>query len=171
MNGGRAMYKERTWAPPWVWVTMGLACLLSIGPTLYAAYGQAVLGQPAEDMSTRGLMLLAGGIAVLFALFFSVFMCLDVEVHADHLFIAFGPVHLVRKRIRYSDIEGVSAVAYRPFRDFGGWGIRWRGRTTAWTLCGNKAVSVDLQSGKAVYVGSKYPRRLAGRIEAAIGLM
>ena len=33
---------------------------------------------------------------------------------------------------------------------------------------GNQAVAVTLRSGKEVYVGSRFPQRLAGRIEAAM---
>ena len=168
MKPGPAMYRERTWAPPWVVATLVVACLVSVGPLSYAIYGHVVLGHPAENPSAR--VLIAGGLAIMFAVFFSIFMCLDVEVRSDHLFIALGPIHLVRRRIRYSDVEAVSAVIYRPIREFGGWGVRWWGGKTAWTIRGNRAVKVELRSGKAVYVGSRYPQRLAGRIEAAMAV-
>ncbi|MDE2763271.1 MAG: hypothetical protein OXQ94_05455 [Gemmatimonadota bacterium] len=168
MSTGHAVYRERTWAPAWVLVLLGLACLASLGPSLYFAYGQAVPGQPADDMSTRGFGMLAGGLAIVYGLAFSTFSCLNVEVRSDHLFIWFGPLRLIRKRIRYGDVRGVSAVTYRPFREFGGWGIRWRPGKSAWSIRGNQAVSVDLRNGKVVYVGSRFPQRLAGRIEVAM---
>ena len=170
MSTGRAVYRERTWAPAWALVLMGLAFVASIGPLLYFGYGQAELGQPADGMSAGGLGMLAGGLAITYGLAFSTFSCLNVEVRSDHLFIWFGPLRLIRKRIWYSDIQRVSAITYRPFREFGGWGIRWRPGKSAWAIRGNRAVNVELRNGKAVYVGSRVPQRLAGRIEAAIGV-
>lgn len=170
MNTGRAVYRERTWAPVWVLVLMGLACVMSLGPSLWFAYGQAVLGHPAEGMSARGFGLLAGSLAIVYGLAFSTFSCLNVEVRSDHLFIWFGPLRLIRKRVRYGDIERVSAVTYRPIREFGGWGIRWRPGKSAWSIRGNRAVNVELRNGKLLYVGSRYPQRLAARIQAAMGV-
>lgn len=170
MNDGGSMYRERTWAPAWVWLLMAGACVLGIGATLFAAFQQPDPGEIArgDSLSQLGSVLVGGGVLLFFVAMTSIFMCLDVEVRSDHLFISLGPVHLVRRRIRYADIESVRAVTYRPIREFGGWGIRWRGRRTAWTIRGNQAVAITLQSGREIYVGSRFPQRLAGRIEVAM---
>ena len=166
MNERQTHYRERTWAPAWVWVLIWGACLLGAGTVAHGAYQEAVTGAPFGDstMSTLGLGLLALFPILMTALF----MCLDVEVRADHLFVAFGPVHLLRKRIPYTEVESVRGVTYSPIREFGGWGVRWRGGKTAWTIRGNQAVKVVLRNGKTIYVGSRFSRRLAGRIEVAM---
>ncbi len=169
MKAKRARYRERTWAPVWAWLTLGIAFLLSVGRLSYELYGITVLGQSVEDGGAGELALITGGLIVVFALIIGVWMCLNVEVRADHIFISFGLVQLVRKRIWYKDIEGLRPTTYRPFRDFGGWGIRWRGNRTAWTIRGHQAVAVKLRNGREIYVGSMYPQRLAARIEAAGG--
>ncbi|MYK67740.1 MAG: hypothetical protein F4022_14920, partial [Gemmatimonadetes bacterium] len=168
MKAKRARYRERTWAPMWAWLTLGTAFLLSVGRLSYELYGIAVLGGTPADGSARELALITGGLIVLFALIIAVWMCLNVEVCSDHIFISFGVVQLVRKRIWYKDIEGVRPTTYRPLRDFGGWGIRWRGNRTAWTIRGHQAVAVKLHGGREIYVGSMYPQRLAGAIQAAM---
>ena len=172
MKAGPTVYRERTWAPAWAMVALAVAFLLSVGSLVNTLFQHGVLGQPMPDesLSPLGVVLLASGVLIFFVAMTSLFMCLDVEVRSDHLFVAFGPVHLVRKRIRYSDIESVRGVTYRPIREFGGWGIRPGRGKTAWTIRGNKAVIVTLGSGKEVYVGSRFPQRLAGRVEAAIGV-
>lgn len=169
MKADRVLYRERTWAPLWAWATVGIAFLLSVGRLSYELYGIAVLGQAAEDGWAGNLALITSGLIVLFALIVAVWMRLDVEVRSDHLFIGFGTIHLVRKRIWYKDIEGVRPTSYRPFRDFGGWGIRWRGNRTAWTIRGHQAVAVQLGDDREIYVGSMYPQRLAARIATAGG--
>ena len=170
MEHQTSMYSERTWAPPWVWVLLWGACLLGAGAAVYDAYQQTVPGAALGDepLSTLGLGLIAGGVLLFPILITAFFLRLDVEVRADHLFVAFGPLHLIRKRVRFVDIEAVRGVTYRPLREFGGWGVRWRGKKTAWTIRGNSAVRVTLRSGREVYVGSRRAQRLAGRIEVAM---
>ena len=157
MTRRHAAYRERTWAPAWVWILIWGACLAAAGATVHSA------GR--DPMSTTALVLTLGAVLLFPLLMSALFLCLDVEVRADRLFIAFGPLHLVRKRIAYRDMESVEAVTYRPIREFGGWGIRPMGRKTAWTIRGNKAVRIVLRSDKQVYVGSRFPHRLAGRIK------
>ncbi len=170
MSDAVRIYRERNWAPAWVWVVMAGACLLGVGATLFAVFQHPDPGDIArgDSLTQLGTVLVGGGVLLFFVAMTSLFMCLDVEVRSDHLFISFGPVHLVRRRIRYADIESVRAVTYRPIREFGGWGIRCRGRKTAWTIRGNQAAAITLRSGKVVYVGSRFPQRLAGRIEVAM---
>ena len=170
MSNARAVYRERTWAPAWAMVLMAVAVVASLGPLLYFGFVQPEPGQSADGLSVRGSGMLAGGLVIVYGLAFSTFSCLNVEVRSDHLFIWFGPLRLIRKRIRYSDIQRVSAITYRPFREFGGWGIRWRPGKSAWSIRGTRAVNVELRNGKSVYVGSRFPRRLAGRIEVAMGV-
>ncbi len=153
------MYRERTWAPTWVLVLLWTACLAATAAAAYDLYG--------SEPTSAGIA--AMGLTLVFPMLITLlFMRLDVEVRADHLFIAFGPVKLVRKRIPLKDIESVRGLTYRPIREFGGWGIRPRGSRTAWTIRGNQAVKVTLRSGKQVYVGSRYPQRLEERIRSAM---
>lgn len=161
MKRERALYRERTWAPAWVWVLIWGACLAAVGATVY--------GAGREPMSTAALVLTVGAVLLFPLLLSTLFLCLDVEVRADHLFIAFGPMHLVRKRIAYRDMESAEAITYSPLREFGGWGIRPTKRRTAWTIRGNKAVRITLGSGRQIYVGSRYAHRLAGRIAPRLG--
>ena len=164
------MYREKTWAPLWVFAILWTACLagaVAVVHDLYLTTAPEVSGtadsmSPAGAAATLGLVL---GFPMLITLLFT---RLDVEVQPDKLLIAFGPVHLIRKRISFADIDSVRGLTYRPIREFGGWGIRPRGSRTAWTIRGNQAVKVTLQSGKEVYVGSRFPQRLEERIRTAM---
>ncbi len=155
------IYHERTWAPLWVFAILWTACLAAAAAAAYDLYRTVGPGGAGAGL-TMGIVLLFP------ALITALFTRLDVEVRADHLFIAFGPVHLIRKRIAFADIKSVRGLTYRPIREFGGWGIRPRGSRTAWTIRGDQAVKVTLQTGKEVYVGSRFPQRLEERIRAAM---
>ncbi|MYI06381.1 MAG: hypothetical protein F4059_03410 [Gemmatimonadetes bacterium] len=167
----RVHYREQTWAPLWVIALIWGACLAGvIGTVTSLMEAVEIAGRYGDGLSGSMVLTLAGiGVVVLLVgSATAMFIRLDVEVRADHIFIAFGPVNLVRKRIRFSDIESVRALTYRPLLEFGGWGIRWRPGRTAWSIRGNQAAAVTLSSSKQIYVGSQHPQRLAGAIQAAM---
>lgn len=169
-GGGRVHYRERTWAPLWVMALIWVACGAAIIGAVYGIVesGLSVTGD--QGVSWSGISAWAGAGVGAFFLFAinAFFLRLDVEVRSDHVFIAFGPVHLIRKRIHFSDIEEVRGLTYRPLLEFGGWGIRLRPGKSAWTIRGNQAAAVTLAGGKQVYVGTRYPQRLAGAISTAM---
>lgn len=161
----RPSYSERTWAPLWFWMLAwgaGLAAALGVG---YSGFADAVAaGQSAWIAAMRGTPWLLFPMAVT-----AVFGRLDVELRSSHLLVAFGPLRLCRKRVPYRDVSEVSPETYRPILDFGGWGIRFRGQKTAWTIRGNRAARIRLRSGRELWVGSRFPQRLADRIRVAVG--
>ncbi len=161
-NSGKVLYTERTWAPLWVLVLLWTACIAAAVAAIYD------LQQGSEPMSAVGAGLTASAVLLFPMLITLVFTRLDVEVRTDCLRIAFGPIHLARKRITFSEIESVRGVSYRPLREFGGWGFRPRGKRTAWTIRGNQALQVTLRNGKQVYVGSRFPQRLEERVRTAM---
>lgn len=165
MHQQRSGYREQTWAPLWALVIT------------WAGSGAAIIGLAyglmAADLSRPGIGAMAG-IAVAIVGLLTVNACflrLDVEVRDDHVFIAFGPINLIRKRIHFSDMGTVRGLTYSPLREFGGWGIRPGRRRTAWTIRGNQAVAITLRSDRQIYVGSQYPQRLAGAIRTAMRQM
>ena len=169
-SGGRVHYRERNWAPIWVFAIIWGSFVASIVGTASAGKFEAVMaaGGGAGWSELAPVAAAFGGVFLLILAIHLLFTCLDVEVHDDHVLVAFGPIRLVRKGIPFADIEAVRGLTYRPILEFGGWGVRWRGKRTAWTIRGNQAVAVTLQSGKEVYVGSRHPQRLAGAIRTAM---
>lgn len=169
MHQQRGRYREQTWAPLWVMVLIWVSCGAAIVGSVHSI-GEALSATGDQGLSWPGIGALAAvGVAAFFLLAINAFFIrLDVEVRADHIHIAFGPIHLVRKRIPFKDIEDVRGLTYRPLLEFGGWGIRPRPKRTAWTIRGNQAAAVKLRSGRQIYVGSEHPQRLAGAIRTAM---
>ena len=88
-------------------------------------------------------------------------------VTADAVTIRFG--FLYKLRIPLTEIVRAEAVAYRPVRDYGGWGIRSFGRRRALNTRGNQGVLVTRRDGSTVLVGSQKPRELlAGLAHAGV---
>lgn len=89
---------------------------------------------------------------------------LEVEVRPDALYVRFLPLRT--RKIPYASILRCEPCAYRPIRDYGGWGIRWGGpRNWAYTMRGNRGVRLHLEGGQRLLVGSQTPDDLARAIE------
>jgi hypothetical protein len=94
---------------------------------------------------------------------------LSVRLYRDEMEVSLGWAGIIRKRIRYDDILDLQSVTYRPLMEFGGWGVRFRGKKKAWSARGNQAVVLHLQDDSQLYVGSDHPHRLEERIRAVAG--
>lgn len=160
MSSKELQYRERTLWAGWVYMTLWGAVLLVV----FAA----LTGQ--DDAVPPSLRLpLALGLGAFGAMIHFLLGGLTVEVRRRGLKIHLGTVPLVATRIPYEDIESLESVTYSPLREFGGWGLRFRGDKRAWTARGDRAVVLHCGDGKRIYVGSDRPRRLEARIRTAAG--
>lgn len=95
-----------------------------------------------------------------------VWVRLETSVDAEALHIRYRGL-FVRRRIAYTDTEHFEAVTYRPIADYGGWGIRWRGKgKIAYSVSGKEGVRLQLSDGKEVLVGSQRADELVAAMKA-----
>ncbi|ELY83187.1 hypothetical protein [Natrinema gari] len=134
----REVQRFRQW---WLWVLLGLAGLVSV-----------VAGGPVG-------LLIIGAIAVLFRS-----LRLVTEVRTDGLYVRFAPLHRSFRRVPWEAIDSVESVTYRPLREYGGWGIRWRPATIAFNVSGSRGVYVTRSDDRDLLVGSLRPDELATAI-------
>lgn len=106
-------------------------------------------------------------LAVLMLLVITVlcFATLTVTISSDAVRIRFGPLGLVRKEWRLSEIVS-AAVVSNPW--YYGYGIRWTPHGPLYNVAGSGAVEILLVSGKKVRIGTDEPEILAGAISRAI---
>jgi len=157
-------YREVQRLHPALRVLIAVSCLAAGVAPLAAML--AMGGMPARGAPPPVWLVL-----VLFAVFGLAFpalmihvMRLEVEVREDALYVRFVPLRT--RRIPYSSILRCEACAYRPIRDYGGWGIRWGGRRNwAYTMRGDRGVRLTLDGGHRLLVGSQTPEDLARAIE------
>ena len=91
-------------------------------------------------------------------------MRLETTVDAEAVHVRFRGL-FVRRRFLFADIDHFEAVTYRPVAEYGGWGIRWRGRgKIAYSVSGKEGVRLTLADGKDVMIGSQK----AAELEAAM---
>ena len=61
----------------------------------------------------------------------------------------------VNKQIPFTDIESWTVRSYKPILEYGGWGIRWGLKGTAYNVTGNKGLQLVLNSGKKILIGTQ----------------
>lgn len=137
---------------PLVIGVVGLIALLS----WFALVQQILFGMPFGENPAPDL-----GIWVIWAVFgvglpawlFS--LRLETVVEDRTLRYRFFPLHPGWKEIPLEHVAGAVAVTYRPFREYGGWGIRFGRQGIAYTVSGDRGVLVRLRNGRSFLLGSR----------------
>jgi hypothetical protein len=91
------------------------------------------------------------------------------EVREDGVYLRFVPFHRSFRRFEWPRIQSAEARTYRPIREYGGWGIRGRGRNRAYNVRGDRGVQLVLTDGSRVLIGSAKADQLAEAIRSARG--
>lgn len=159
--------EEQRFRQWWLW-------LIIAAPVAVAWYGfwrQIIQGEsfgnhPAPDWA-MWLLWLGVGLVLPWILYS---LALRVEVRQGTLAIRFTtPLFpLFRKTIRLEQVQSAEDVTYRPLRDYGGWGIRFGAKGTAYTMSGSRGVKLRLGAGASILIGSHQADRLADAIQQAL---
>ena len=86
-------------------------------------------------------------------------------VGTEAVTVRFGILYTAR--IPFSEVVRAEAVAYRPVREYGGWGIRGTRRRRALNTRGNRGVLLTKTDGSTLLIGSQKPRELLAALAQA----
>ena len=86
-------------------------------------------------------------------------------VSPETVTVRFGLLYTAR--IPVAEVASAQAVAYRPVRDYGGWGIRGTRRRRALNTRGDEGVLLTRRDGSTVLIGSQKPRDLLAALQRA----
>lgn len=103
------------------------------------------------------LRVLLPAMALLFVLMAFIFGELTVRDDCEDLVVEFGPLHLLRKRVAYAEMLGVS-TGRTTFWE--GWGIHYNRHGWLWNVSGFDCVQVDLKGNRKVRIGTDDPEKL-----------
>ncbi|MDJ0960915.1 MAG: hypothetical protein QNJ88_09670 [Acidimicrobiia bacterium] len=133
----------------WLLALLGITALVAWSPLPIALISGS--DQPEDPIWVLVLVGLVPMVIVLWVLW----LRLETSVDAEAVHVRFRGL-FVRRRLLLSDIERFEAVTYRPIAEYGGWGIRWRGRgKIAYSVSGKEGVRMELANGKEVLIGSQ----------------
>jgi hypothetical protein len=94
---------------------------------------------------------------------------LITEVKENQLRVEFTSSLLqVAHLMSLDELKSHEVVTYRPFKDFGGWGLRWTPWSGwAYNVSGNEGVKVELENGTQLLIGSQRAPELDEAIRSA----
>lgn len=161
-----AFYEVQRFRQAWIWIIV-----LSIAALMwYAFIRQVVFGEPFGTNPAPDWMIFL--FLAFFGLIFPAFllvMRLEIRVSGNMLAFRMYPLHPHWKLYPAADIAGVMAVIYRPFREYGGWGIRFGRQGIAYTVSGDTGVLVRLASGRSFLLGSRRSLELEAALKDMTG--
>jgi hypothetical protein len=147
-----------TW---WLWlIIIGLNILFAWIFVQQVILGTPVGNSPASDMQ----VILFFALMLFFTAVFLAVRLLTV-IDQDGIRVMLFPFHFRYRIFRWKDIDRIRIVRYSPMADYGGWGIRWGRKGTAYNLSGNIGFYIDFSNGKSVLIGTCKPSELHQALE------
>lgn len=142
--------KFRQW---WVWtILLGINGLFILGFIKQILFRQQFGDNP---MSDKGLI-----IFMLFMFLFTfLFSQIGLETQITNKGIAIRFLLFERnyKLFKWSEISKYYIRQYRPLMEYGGWGIKYGNRGTAYNVYGNKGIQLEFLDGRNILIGTNKP--------------
>lgn len=126
------------------------------------------LNFPPHSSQKAGIPLLALGIgAIVAAAILILVRCsrLTTEVNRSGLYIQYFPFHLSPQKIPLEHVIRFEIKTYKPFRDYGGYGIRYGAGGKAYNVSGDRGVNLKFTTGRDLLIGSQRPEELARALQ------
>ena len=92
---------------------------------------------------------------------------LTVRVDERGLRLRYFPFQLNWFAFSRDDVEACEAVVFKPFEEYGGWGVRVGPLGTAFIARGNQGVHISLKDGRNMLIGSRRSEELVEAISSA----
>ena len=155
----RIFKEEQTYRGTWV---MYLMLMLEI-PTL-TLVSVVILTDESPDKQSGIIALIA--VFSIMALVMGLIFNIKLETRIDEKGINYRYFPFTKWRlIDKSQIRNATVETFSPLTDHGGWGIKGNKTTKAFTVIGDKGLSIDLGEHKKILVGTQKPKELSEFIE------
>ena len=129
-------YERQKFTQAWVWIVIIASFLLPVIIPFLSSEDVKLFNNDSKIVL---------GLGFLFSLFFYL-LELRVTINKEGIHYQFFPIHLKSYTIKFNEMEDFKAVRYSPLKDYGGWGIRYRFKGTAYNVKGNKGVRINLKN-------------------------
>ncbi|HNQ82220.1 MAG TPA: hypothetical protein PLW31_05410 [Bacteroidales bacterium] len=153
----RVLYKEiQRFNQWWIW----LIILLLSGFWIWQLVQQIFMGIPFGDNPAPDFVVILLGLFPLGALLLFRFMILETVIDEQGVKYRFKPFQRKPKLIKPEDVKTYEVKKYNPVMEFGGWGVRYGLKGTAYNVKGNMGAQFDLKNGKRFMLGTQNPDAL-----------
>lgn len=86
------------------------------------------------------------------------FWTLETELDQNNIYLHIRP--FLSRTYTYNDIDSWQIRTYKPILEYGGWGIRYGHKGTAYNIRGNQGLQLHLTSGKRILIGTQKQQEL-----------
>jgi hypothetical protein len=160
--------EEQQFRQKWIWILVLGIFLIETPLFSYLIVKQLIYHQPVGNKPMPDIALTIFSLVMLMLciglpyLFYK--LKLITEVQEDGIMVRFSP--FLRKKILFPEIKSYTVRTYNPIREYGGWGIRYGRKGTAYNVSGNRGVQLELINGKRILIGSQRPEEFVRAINA-----
>lgn len=93
---------------------------------------------------------------------------LKTKIRKEGIYYRFVPLHFKDKLIKPEDINTYEVRKYKPIQEYGGWGVKTRGKKygKAVNISGNMGLQLYLKNGKKLLIGTQKPTEIKKAIDA-----
>jgi len=145
--------------------------LLLIAASIWVGFiAQIVLRKPLGSRPSPDVLIVI--FWTFFGLFFPLFfrsLNLPTEVRVDGLHYRFFPNHRTFQKIHFEEIKQYYVRTYSAFKDYVGYGVRYKKKGKAYNVSGNKGILLELIDGKRILFGSHRPEEFMHALDKATG--
>ncbi|MEO9482161.1 MAG: hypothetical protein ABJG47_01890 [Ekhidna sp.] len=153
MKGKLLFKEEQGFVGTWMWYLVIGISILSVGGTALGLVFKS------DEEGVIGLILAAVVTAGVVVLFYS--SKLYVSIDQDHLYYRYPPFVNKEKKISKDDIKEMYVRKYKPIREYGGWGYRFRFKSgRAMNVAGDIGLQLVLKNGKRLLIGTQKPEAM-----------
>ncbi|MEO9869378.1 hypothetical protein [Ekhidna sp.] len=153
MKGKLLFKEEQTFVGTWMWYLVIGISILSVGGTavglIYTQNNEGVIGLIIAAIVTGGII----------ALFYT--SKLYTSIDQDTLYYRYPPFVGSERKILKEDVKEIYVRKYKPIREYGGYGYRFRFRSgRALNVSGNEGLQLVLQNNKRILIGTQRPQEM-----------
>lgn len=146
--------EEQKFSQIWVWVIL-LPIVLIAAVQLFNMLSD-VQDEAVDNEALIALVIsfvVAVGVAFLF-----LSMKLETKIDEFSIKIRFYP--FLNRKIDWQEVDKAYVRTYKPIMEYGGWGIRRRIGSIAYSVSGKEGLQLELTNGKKVLIGTKKAQEL-----------
>jgi hypothetical protein len=144
----------------WIVVTVLAVVLIAASVALFGTKNQAV--GTTEWISA----LIVVGVAGLAVIILISLTRLVVTFNDKGIQYRYFPFHLSAREINWAEIKQAFVREYKPFWEYGGWGLRKKFLKNDWVynVKGNKGLQLEMKDGSKILLGTQMPDEIGKAI-------
>lgn len=139
--------EEQPFDQIWLWAAMGIELFLIMIPLI-------LTGQPWWT-----ILLGIGAMVMTMAMLGSLKLYTRIDMEGVHF--RMKPFHWKERIIRWEEIDQIYVRKYSPIKEYGGWGIRYGRKGTAFSVKGNYGIQIVKKNGKKILLGTQRPEEVS----------